>query len=474
MKRARTQNSGEASEGSTASGADYSTMSDTRDSFTFVDLFAGIGGFHHALKSLGGECVMASEIDESCQKVYRNTFPDLPAEALVGDIRGLTRLDDQTDRSLEDLAELVPDHDVLAAGFPCQPFSKSGAQRGIADKTRGTLFFDIMRIVKAKNPRYIILENVRNLAGPRHRDTFATIITQLRDAGYRVSADPVILSPHLLSPDDGGSPQHRERVFVLAEHVGRDAPSKDLDLDLVPSPGWDPAKWDLSKVLQDDDEIADIERYRLSSEDEAALQAWQGFVQMIPSDDLPGFPIWSDYFVARPTYPKDAPDWKRDFIDKNRDFYSRHKEAIDKWKEIRWGKSQFHLADLSASRRRFEWQARAVQPKQKDRDLHKLAIQFRPSGVRVKPLNYLPTLVAITQTSYIGPKGRYLTPTEAARLQGFPPSTFAEPLVNDKDAYKQAGNAVHVGVARYAAQRMFEVTGAPWHLDKSSASEAIA
>lgn len=437
----------------------------TVSAFSFIDLFAGIGGFHHALEALGGKCVLASEIDESCRKVYLATWPAFPPQALVGDIRGLTQLPDGSDRPLSELALLVPDHDVLAAGFPCQPFSKSGAQRGIADRTRGTLFFDIMRIVEAKRPRYIILENVRNLAGPRHADTFATIIAALREAGYRVAKAPVVLSPHLLSPVEGGAPQHRERVFVLAQRVETGAADKDLDLGLkrAPSLGWDPATWTIDSVLLDDDKIEHIERYRLAPEDEAALRAWQAFVQMIPSDDLPGFPIWADYLVARPRYPVDVPDWKRDFIDKNHQFYLRHKGVVDAWRKISWVSSgALRVDDFTASRRKFEWQARTAQPHRADRDLTKLAIQFRPSGVRVKPLNYLPTLVAITQTSYIGPRRRYLTPIEVARLQGFPDTTFGGGVVEDKQAYKQAGNAVHVGVVRHAARRLFEMTGAPW------------
>ena len=433
--------------------------------FKYIDLFAGIGGFHHALAQLGGECVLASDMDANCRRVYKATWPEHPDEALIGDIQMLTRNRDDSERTVEEIAALVPDHDVLCAGFPCQPFSKSGMQKGVLDQTRGTLFFDIMEIAKAKTPRYIILENVRNLAGPRHTDTFATIIASLRECGYRVQGDPVILSPHLLAPSAGGSPQHRERVFILAEYVGDKSQDKTLDVGIRqgPSPGWDPKSWTLDGILQSDKEIDNLQDYRLTLEDKAAVDAWQAFVQGIPDDHLPGFPIWVDYFHSKPQYPINTPQWKQNFIRKNSDFYKKHKDFIDTWLALTWkpGKN-FRVKDFIASRRKFEWQARDVQPKQKDRDLWKLAIHFRPSGVRVKSATYLPALVAITQTPYIAPRRRYLTPIEAGRLQGFPDHVFPNAKIANKHAYKQAGNAVNVGVVKHVATALFEATDAPW------------
>jgi DNA (cytosine-5)-methyltransferase 1 len=438
--------------------------------FRFIDLFAGIGGFHHALAQLGGECVLAADLDAQCRKVYKATWPNHPDEALIGDIRSLTRNPDQSERKPAAIDELVPDHEVLCAGFPCQPFSKSGMQMGLLDQIRGTLFFDIMKIAEAKKPRYIIMENVRNLAGPRHSETFDAIIASLRSFGYRVDSKPIIFSPHLLSPNAGGSPQHRERVFILAEHVGSSVLDGHLDVGIrrEPSPGWDPNSWTLDSILQPDKDINNIDDYRLTPADRAALDAWQTFVQKIPDNDLPGFPLWADFFRDRPRYPTAAPEWKRDFIRKNSDFYKKHKIFIDAWRERSWMPGQdFRISHFIASRRKFEWQARRIQPSRKDRDLWKLAIHFRPSGIRVKAPNYLPTLVAITQTPFIGPRKRYLTPIEAGRLQGFPDDVFPNATIGDKHAYKQAGNAVHVGVVKHIASMLFESTDAPWLTKRS-------
>jgi DNA (cytosine-5)-methyltransferase 1 len=439
--------------------------------FRFIDLFAGVGGFHHAMSALGGECVLAAELDPACRRVYLASFPDMPAERICTDIRQLTRVEPDAEADELDADEIrarIPEHDVLCAGFPCQPFSKSGFQHGVRDKTRGTLFFDIMSIVIACQPEYVILENVRNLAGPRHTETWATIIESLRDAGYRVADEPVVMTPHLLSPEDGGAPQVRDRVFVLARRL-RPASSEDErhGIQLVarqPSDGWDPDWWRIKDHL---DEDVDLNEYGIRPIEQTWLDAWQAFIQGIPDDTLPGFPLWVDAFTLKQRIPNGTPQWKADFLRKNSGFYARHREFIDEWLTRTWGPLNLRVGDFVPSRRKLEWQARKAQPGAKDRDLEGLVAHLRPSGIRVKPPSYLPALVAITQTSVLGPRvtgtgWRRLTPREAARLQRIPFDGFERSGVNDKTIYRQLGNAVNVGVVQYVSEALFLDGDAPW------------
>jgi DNA (cytosine-5)-methyltransferase 1 len=449
----------------------------SQPAFRFIDLFAGVGGFHHALSApeFGGECVLVSDIDESCRRVYGATWPSLSPEVIHGDIRGITLSKDGADRSLAELAKLIPDHDVLCAGFPCQPFSKSGAQKGVLDSTRGTLFFDIVKIVQAKRPEFLLLENVRNLAGPRHAETWATIVDTLRELGYRISDDPVVFSPHFLPEELGGRPQSRDRVFILAT---RAEPNSELTQDPLirrgPVGDWNPNNWNIEDWLLDDSEIENIDDYRLREEEVAWLNAWQHFIQGIPSDDLPGFPIWVDAFTDKPDIDEDTPTWKAEFLRKNSAFYLQHRTFIRSWLRKSWiqGKG-YKVSDFPASRRKFEWQARLAQPKAGDRDLWKLTIHFRPSGVRVKPATYLPALVAITQTSVIGSRRRRITPIEAGRLQGLPDSVFPNAAVDDATAYKQAGNGVNVGTVQFVAAHLFASAGLPWGREIVKATQAF-
>ena len=126
--------------------------------FRFIDLFSGIGGFHQAMRALGGECVFASEIDQYCNEVYYNNY-GISSDINIRDV-------DPKD---------IPKHDVLCAGFPCQTFSKAGKQEGLKDQTRGTLFFEIVRLLEHHKTKYIVLENVRNLISHDHGRTWQVI-----------------------------------------------------------------------------------------------------------------------------------------------------------------------------------------------------------------------------------------------------------------------------------------------------------
>jgi len=260
-----------------------------RPAFTFIDLFAGIGGFHAALSAMGGECVYAVEIDKDAAAVYEKNW-------------GINPLGDITDHA-NDQQVTVPPHDILCAGFPCQPFSKSGAQRGM-DETRGTLYWYILRIIQTRKPKVVLLENVRNLAGPRHLHEWNVIIETLREEGYRVSETPAIFSPHLLPHEMGGRPQVRERVFITATHVGDEADHWDLNAEPPvtnrPVAGWDPKTWDLESDLPLDANHH-AEGCDLSESERLWIDAWDDFVtEMWEAREgrrLPGFPLWADEWV---------------------------------------------------------------------------------------------------------------------------------------------------------------------------------
>lgn len=168
----------------------------------FIDLFCGIGGIRIGMESQGFECVMSSDINTECQKTYEANFGELP----LGDICNIDAND-------------VPGHDILCAGFPCQPFSISGKQKGFED-TRGTLFFEICRIIKAKKPKVVFLENVKHLIYHDNGRTLEVILSKLENLGYHVSWK-------VLNGADFGVPQNRERIIIIGSSAG------EFDFDKV-------------------------------------------------------------------------------------------------------------------------------------------------------------------------------------------------------------------------------------------------
>ncbi|MDO8150200.1 DNA (cytosine-5-)-methyltransferase [Isoptericola sp. b408] len=443
-------------------------------SFTFIDLFAGIGGFHAALEPLGGRCVYASEMNGPAWRVYTQAWGVPEYEGKPSYSRNIRdHVGSEAEESLPEGPERdlpdIPDHDVLTAGFPCQAFSKSGKQDGILDATRGTLFHDILRIVRARRPKVVFLENVKNLAGPKHRKTtFATIIAGLKQYGYVVAGDPTVVSPHRMAPQHGGTPQVRERIYIMA--IRRDLVSDGA----IPFQGfryspWDPDLWNLHELKLPaiggrtilDRSVGESDGYGLKGEEQKALVWWEALLTQIIKEAeeaegvpprsgrwMPGHPIWyktldEDWRKAQEADAR-ARDltWKLDFLKKNQVFFSNNGDALERV-EVQPDPDKF----TGLSRTKFEWQAGLKT------SVYDCLIQFRPSGIRVRPATYTPALVAINQTPVYGPWKRRLTPREVGRLQAFP-ERVADAMVKvkqgDGESYKQFGNAVHVGAVRFA------------------------
>jgi len=420
--------------------------------FTFIDLFAGIGGFHAALQPLGGKCVFVSEWDQHAATTYAINWLKNSNLQVQGDIRELT----------EGAKVKIPAHDVLTAGFPCQPFSKSGNQLGV-NETRGTLFYNILRVIEVRKPKIILLENVRNLVGPKHIRDYKIMIRLLRELGYAVSEIPTILSPHEIPREFGGSPQHRQRVFIGAIRVGVKRANKLanigplIDKDFLKQ--FNKPDWNIKKEL-------DIftrstknfdSKLKLGIEQRKALAMWDDFLKQYRNfndSNPPGLPLWTEFWKSEKQVKvaKNTPEWKKQFIERNIALYESNKVWINKWIK----KHQLH--NFIASHRKFEWQGKNY------KSVYECLIQFRPSGIRVKEPTYVPAFVAITQTPVLGWELRELSESEAIRIQGFPRSfTFG----NQRRALslKQTGNAVHPGSASivfYALIERAKELNLPW------------
>lgn len=402
----------------------------------FVDLFAGIGGFHQALESLGCKCVCASEIDSKCVEVYKKNFPGTP---IVGDIN----------KNYNNL----PKFDILCGGFPCQPFSKAGKQEGFNDEKRGNLFYVIMDILKLHPEcKFVILENVKNLAD--NTQNWDLIQEALKKQNFYVTDMPIILSPHQF-----GVPQIRERVYILGIRKDirdeKKLPNGSIhmeDLKRIYAKKYICKDGDAKKILIENVNTS----YCITDKEQQVLDMWVEFKEGTDFESL-GVPVWVEYFGYKLSDEEfenfkdhknqtvnEMPKWKQRFVRNNRKFYLKHKLFLDDWIE------KHNVINLPLLYKKLEWNCG------KEKDIRNTIIQFRQSGIRIKKLNYFPALVAINNTPIIYDetldKFRRITPREAANLQSFKENFD---MSDDPQIYKQLGNAVNVEIIRRLAKKLF-------------------
>ena len=373
----------------------------------FIDLFSGIGGFHQAMGSLGGQCVLSCDKDKYCREVYKmnygmDTHPDI------------TKI----------VPEEIEDFDILCGGFPCQAFSNAGKKKTFED-SRGLLFDEIIRIVKVKKPKFLFLENVKHILKVDKGKVLEYILKKLDETNYNVQY-------FQMSPHNYGVPQQRERIYFIC--VRKDIYKREMkEDDLVYKKNSD---YNFSDFLDNKDTID--KKYFIGGDLLECLETWDEMIKVFDVGEKISPTIMANEFHKYDDYSEDdfrnMVKWRFEYITKNRPLYEKYKELWDMWYS--------NYMDILQKREiygKLEWQVGPIKPND---SIFNYFIQMRQSGIRVKKAEYFPTLVAISQIPIYGKEKRHITPRECLRLQSFPDDFKL--LEEDRHSYKQLGNSVNV------------------------------
>jgi DNA (cytosine-5)-methyltransferase 1 len=387
------------------------------NNLTFIDLFCGIGGFHQALTRIGATCVFASDIDAHCRNIYELNYGIKPHS-------DITKVNIET----------IPSFDILCGGFPCQSFSKAGKQLGFNDE-RGNLFFNICKIAEYHKPKYMIMENVRNLSTHDNGNTWNVIRNSIEQLGYYTYDNPIILNVLHFN-----IPQNRERVIILCKR--KDLGNLPNLPTSIPSRPKDNLTNMINSIMKEDEKLENIEKYKITGKMKVVETIWNNFIQIIKNNNLsiPKFPIWTDWWDNNIDIDDHFYIKYKNWIDNNRSFYNKNINILSNWL------TQSRQNQLwTGTVRKFEWQAGDLNT---DDSMNTVLWSARGSGIRVKRLNYIPTLVAMSMNPIYGPDSRKLSSRELLRLQSFN-DTFQ---FDEKYIFKQVGNAVNVTMIERSAR----------------------
>ena len=415
----------------------------------FIDLFSGIGGFHKGLLNAGGfECVFASEINTELQTLYHKNFSIHPE----GDIRKIHEVN-------------IPKHNILCAGFPCQPFSLAGKKTGYKCPNSGQLIKDILRITKHHFPDFLILENVPNILNIENGKFWKFIKNSFNKIGYEIIYN-------VISPLDIGIPQNRKRIFILGfkntNHLKKfQWPNKKSKIQK------------LSKILISSDNHRKVEREKVFQ-----IQHWQKLLNDCKIGNLSSLSIvapemgatypldfrnfrlkdmykykgaygkkmnncssWDSLFHKMPSYVRKGykvPEWLKESIIYTRKLYKKNRKFLNDWKkEINKKYNSWQILEWRGENNRYI--------------LSEHILQFRASGIRVLKQNKMPSLIAMTSTQrpIIGSEMRYISKFEAARLQNL--HSLSHIPSSETSAFKCFGNAVNAKIVELLGKELKKV-----------------